>query len=120
MSWIQFAPRWPPKKRANSTLGLLAGSRIPRSDVAPPAGFEPALPPPESGTQVNSCDVLTSRNQLSAPPHLYAWTRIGHSTGTRRRNRWERYAGGDLQATADGAGRQERRMPPGSGSRADS
>ena len=34
-----------PKKRANSTVGLLARSRIPWSDVAPPAGFEPALPP---------------------------------------------------------------------------
>ena len=26
-------------------------SRIPRSCVAPPAGFEPALPPPEAGSR---------------------------------------------------------------------
>jgi hypothetical protein len=81
---------------AHSSVRYLIHSDISCSGLAPPAGFEPALPPPESGTQLNSCDVLTSRNQLSAPPHLYAWTRIGHSTGTRRLNRWERYGGGDL------------------------
>ncbi len=38
-----------PKKRANTPGGMPTRSRIPRSDVAPPAGFEPALPPPEAG-----------------------------------------------------------------------
>jgi hypothetical protein len=38
-----------PKKRANTPGEMPARSRIPRSDVAPPAGFEPALPPPEAG-----------------------------------------------------------------------
>ena len=51
MSWIQFTPRRPPKKRANSTAGLLAGRVVfpGQTDGAPPAGFEPAFPPPEAG-----------------------------------------------------------------------
>jgi hypothetical protein len=76
-----------PKKRTNYAHRLLARSRITRSSAAPPAGFEPALPPPESGTQLNRCGALTSSNHLSTPPLLDAWTRIGHSTGTRRLNR---------------------------------
>jgi len=38
------------------------------SGVAPPAGFEPALPPPESGTRSNSRSALTSENE----PYLNA------------------------------------------------
>jgi hypothetical protein len=53
-----------PKKRANTTAGLLPRSRNPRSNVAPPTGFEPALPPPESGTRSNTGIALTRENEL--------------------------------------------------------
>ena len=55
------------------------------SDAVPPAGFEPALPPPESGTQSNTRSALTRANwsgQNAGAQDLGAYWRDGD--GSRR------------------------------------
>ena len=71
-----------PKKRANTTVGVLGGSRIPSSDAVPPAGFEPALPPPESGTPSNTVGALTGQNGRMGNAGVETWARIGRRDRT--------------------------------------
>jgi hypothetical protein len=47
--WTQFVPRWIPRNQSKYASDSDAHRDNRWSYVAPPAGFEPALPPPEGG-----------------------------------------------------------------------